>query len=379
MENPFIVGKIITDTQLLCPRKTKSSEIIQDIKNHQNIYLTGERRVGKSSLITSLANDLEKSEKLLMIYVDFRSVASLADVQKRIVSSILKVAGKIKDMEWYLALFKKLKPQVTPAEDGTLEFSLGVQEAGFQDYFSLSEVFDFIEKTYSRHKCFVVFDEFQDILLLGDKEGESVLGMMRSRIQLQSKISYVFLGSQRSSMNYIFEDYNSSFYHQAMRKNIDRFEKEELFSYCSNLFGKDGRVLSSGVFERIYELTHGITGDVLKICHKTWNKTKPKDVIFASIVEESISEIASEFTSVYTDRVNGLTTIQRKFMRAFVLEDTLGLQSREFIKKYGLKSKDEIKNSLKTLSQQGVVYKYNESYEFFDPFFKFWLQRIYRG
>lgn len=379
MENPFIVGKIVTDSEALCPREKAHESLAREIRNHQSVYLVGERRVGKSSLVASLAKDLDKSEDLQMIYVDFRAVASQADVQKRMVSSIFKVASKIKDMDWFMNLFKKLKPTVEMSENGSPEVSLGIQESNYQDYFSLSEVFDFIEQTHRRHKCFVVFDEFQDIFLLGKKEGESIFGVMRSRIQMQKEISYVFLGSQRGSMTSIFEEYKSAFYHQAMRMNVERFKSEEIYSYVYGLFKKGDRVIGSGDFQTVYDFAHGITGDILKVCHRLWNKTKSGDVISRIMIEDVLNEIANENSSIYTDKTNQLTAIQRKFLRGFVLESSLGMQSKEFLKKYGIKSKDQVNNSVISLCDQSILYKYSGAYEFFDPFYRYWLRQVYKG
>jgi len=55
----------------------------------------------------------------------------------------------------------------------------------------------------------VVFDEFQDLLLL-DK---SLDKRLRAVIQFHQHVNFVFLGSAESLMKQIFENKKSSFYH----------------------------------------------------------------------------------------------------------------------------------------------------------------------
>jgi AAA+ ATPase superfamily predicted ATPase len=379
MKNPFIVGKVIQDLSLLCPRTKESERISRAIESQQSIYVVGERRVGKSSLVLSVAKDLIKNKNMLMVYVDFRAVASQADVQKRIVSGILKVVNQIRDGAWFLSLLTKLKPQISPKENGEMEISLGIQDSLNQDFFSLSEIFDLIEKTNKRHKCLIVFDEFQDILRIGQKEGESILGIMRSRIQMESEIGYVFLGSERGEMNRIFEDYNSAFYHSALRVPIERFQFEEIYQYIFSLYQTGNRLIDQGVFSGIYELTHGITGDIQKVCSKAWDLTISDSIITQSVIESSMLELANENTSIYQDRINQMTPTQKKVIRGIVLESIQKFWSKEFIKQYSLKSKNDVQSTLESLLNQGVIYKHNGKYEFFDPFFKFWLKQTYQG
>lgn len=76
-----------------------------------------------------------------------------------------------------------------------------------------------------------VFDEFQDILKIADKD---ILDKLRSVLQHHERITYVFLGSIESMMTEIFEDRSSSFFHFARVMNLSGLDMEELREYAAD-------------------------------------------------------------------------------------------------------------------------------------------------
>ena len=74
----------------------------------------------------------------------------------------------------------------------------------------------------------VVFDEFQDITNLYDK---NILEILRSVAQHHENITYVFLGSIESIMTEIFESKISPFFHFASVIKLDGLDIDELFLY----------------------------------------------------------------------------------------------------------------------------------------------------
>ncbi len=79
----------------------------------------------------------------------------------------------------------------------------------------------------------VVFDEFQDITNLYDK---NILEILRSVAQHHENITYVFLGSIESIMTEIFESKISPFFHFASVIKLDGLDIDELFLYTKEQF-----------------------------------------------------------------------------------------------------------------------------------------------
>ena len=69
----------------------------------------------------------------------------------------------------------------------------------------------------------VVFDEFQDILNL--KDAREVLALLRSKVQFQTDIAYVFAGSIRNKMDSIFNNPDSAFFKSAIPIHVGSLDK----------------------------------------------------------------------------------------------------------------------------------------------------------
>jgi hypothetical protein len=375
-KNPFIYGKILKDDDFICPRPKDEKRFLSNVDSAQNTCVIGERRVGKSTFIYSTLKKYLKKESKLLISVDFRSVASKEDVQKRLMMAILRAAKELKDWSWFMGLFKSIKPVISPKENGEFEFSLGAGDAQSYNNLSLEEIFDFLEKINQRKKVVVVFDEFQDILALD--LGVGILGEMRAKIQLEADIAYVFAGSVRGKMNEIFSNPNSSFYKSADPLFLDRFNENLLALFCVDLFQSGKRNLSIELFSDIFRVCHGITGDVLKLCHEIWEETEEGSFVTPDTLTLALNLIAERDSSNYQSQVSLLTNLPKKTLRAIVLDEKKEYYSQEFISTYGLKSKASVMDSLNTLYRNQILYKLNGRIEFYDPFLKYWLKTTYR-
>ncbi len=85
--NPFKHGQIVTGDDF-CGREEEVRILGDRITAGQNVVLYGERRCGKSSLITESVRTLKNRKA---VYVDFLNVRSIDDVCKRIAAGILKL------------------------------------------------------------------------------------------------------------------------------------------------------------------------------------------------------------------------------------------------------------------------------------------------
>lgn len=96
----------------------------------------------------------------------------------------------------------------------------------------MSNALDVVEKIAQKKelKIKLVFDEFQDMMRLGDA---FLLEQMRSSIQHHECVTYVFLGSIESIMTKIFSSKSSPFFHFARVMSLDGLDIEELY-YLKN-------------------------------------------------------------------------------------------------------------------------------------------------
>ena len=317
MRNPFVFGKVVKDKKIFCARPKEEKILIDNIESNLNTYVIGERRIGKTSLICSVLEDMKSTKDYLYISVDFRAVASESDAQRRLLQAILKSANEIKDLQWLGSLLSKLKPVATPNEEGRVEFTLSSFSSSHLDSLSLLETFDYIEKTNKRKKVIVFFDEFPDLLKM--EGGDKVLGAMRSKIQHQSDIPYVLAGSHREEMRNIFENPDYHFYKSAFPLTIKKFDEKVIGPFCSNQF-KLGKVeLSEEVFSEIFNITNGITGDIYELCHEIWDMSSESNIISFEMITKALNDICDRRNEAFGNVISNMTKIQKKVLRGIVL------------------------------------------------------------
>jgi uncharacterized protein YdcH (DUF465 family) len=100
----------------------------------------------------------------------------------------------------------------------------------------------------------VIFDEFQDITKLYDK---NILETLRSVAQHHENITYIFLGSIESIMTQIFENKSSPFFHFASVIQLDGLDIDELYSYTVEQFNKNNIIYNKDVIYQTIKFLKG--------------------------------------------------------------------------------------------------------------------------
>ena len=225
---PFNTGMRVTGPAF-CGRHQELSSLRQYMKSAGRVYLVGERRIGKTSLIFESVRTLKGYR---LIYVDLMAVKTTADVVQRMASALVKSE---KQQSKILALLKELAHlQPTMSIDPiTNTPSIGFSPGAGDKPETLDGVFSLFE---SDQKTIVVFDEFQDIQHISTDD--SLLARLRGLIQLQESSSFIFCGSIRSSMEDIFSNHESPFFSMAMRLYLGPLERGEFLKFLTRKFRK---------------------------------------------------------------------------------------------------------------------------------------------
>jgi hypothetical protein len=203
------------------------------LDNNQHIMIKAPRRYGKTSLIKHIF-DYEKSYEF--IYIDIRLNHSLETLSKQIVNKayeFIKIENFIKQTASSLfGLLQSIKTISIP-EVAELTIDMVNKESEPIELFIHSlEVVDKIAKSKDIN-IKVIFDEFQDITKLYDK---NILEVLRSIAQHHENITYIFLGSIESIMSDIFESKASPFFHFASMIKLEGLDINELYEYTTKQF-----------------------------------------------------------------------------------------------------------------------------------------------
>ena len=276
--NPFKYGQIVKENDF-CPRPELERNLANQIKRGQNVYIQGERRVGKSSLIFETVRKLKKPR---IVYIDLMETKTPDYFLKRIVTSVISIEQPKGVLNKVFSKLSYLRPvaSIDPLS-GMPTLSLDASVQLKPD--SISAVLDLISSLQLKTKpLVVVFDEFQDILNL--KEVNETLAQLRSKIQFQSDIPYLFAGSIRSRMNSIFNDPNSAFFKSAIPIEVGPLDKTPFQEFIAQKFKTGKRKIIQSVMDHIFDTCFDVAGDIQQLCGALWDVTSPGD----DILEEQI-------------------------------------------------------------------------------------------
>ncbi|MBN1625238.1 MAG: ATP-binding protein [Deltaproteobacteria bacterium] len=366
MQNPFKYGQIVTGSDF-CPRPELIRQLEEHIKSGQNVVVYGERRVGKSSAVYQAAIN---SKPRIPLLIDFMGIKSIDALIKRILKALIAQKDKQGMMTSILKKFAAIRPTLSldPVTSmSTFSFDASVEIKAE----SISEVIDLIKDLYGDKKVVVIMDEFQDILdLPGSREA---LAILRSVIQYQTNIPYIFVGSIRHKMSAIFIDSDSPFFKSAIPVEIEPIPADEFGVFIEKKFTEGKRKIRRERIDRLFEIAGNIPGDVQQLCEALWAVTKEKESIDAEEIKSALELIFSRERSAYENYVRLITGMQMKSLLAIAGRGGKSIFSNEFMKAAGFTNASSLKRCINRLTDLNLLFDYKGEYRFVNPFFRAWL------
>ena len=224
---PFKYGCVVSG-DVFCPRPELQRRLVTCVKDGQNAVLVGERRMGKTSLIYSVCNALEKYR---MMYIDLLNIRTVADFCNRIATAAAQMGDKDSFVSRALKFMARLRPTLS-VDPGSGMPVVSVDSRMAEDPESMSDVMTLIERFSKDERMFVVFDEFQEVKRLD--AADQVLAMLRGKIQFLQDTCFVFSGSVRNDMVDIFTNPGSPFFKSAMTISVGNIPDDVRPAMSSN-------------------------------------------------------------------------------------------------------------------------------------------------
>ena len=277
-----------------------------------NILLTGIRSVGKTVFLKKVKKDLEK-EGYLVYYIDF-SQAECFKKNEMSIRGLIEFLFKqiiICSYNNPLKILNKKIEKYFKTKDfnfDNIQNINGIPIPIFKSEINDEDLFDFVlkfpEKIYDDNKdsikgIIILIDEFQIIKQLNNYK-ESFLWKLRSYIQNQNHVAYVFTGSMSMQDKLISEiaSQNGAFGGRMITFQLNPFSKETVESYLNErvhelIFTKEG-------FERFYKCTSGIPAYV-----NIFAKLLPKNIeldeeMIINEFDESIYYISAHLINIWS-------------------------------------------------------------------------------
>lgn len=367
MKNPFKYGCVVGGDNF-CPRPELAEKLSGFVRSGQNVVIQGERRMGKTSLVRETVGGMRG---IRLVYVDLLGVCDVPDLCGRIAEALSETERSVPFYRKLGRMLAALRPTITiDSESGMPVFSIDKAAAGDVRH-SLESVLAAVADEAGRRKLCVAFDEFQDILGMAD--GVRTLAVMRGKIQLDASTPYLFLGSVRNKMTDIFWNPDSPFYHSAGALPVGEIPEVDFYQFAMRKFKAGGRMLSRASFSRIFEAARRIPGYVQELCDTIWDCTDEGSTIGESEIDEGLESVFNREKDHYEVFMGRLTPIQRRVAIAIALHGGRSVYSGEFLARAQVAGIGTMRRSLAKLMAENIIYRFEDEYRFFNPFFAQWL------
>jgi len=365
--NPFLITGY-RSPEYFCDRLEETNKIINAIQNSRNLTLISERRLGKTTLLSHVQNQLNKDN--CFIYIDLYPTLKLKDFVQVFSNKILQQLEPFSDkvMRKVTGFFSSLKPRfsfdpVTGAPNLELSIS-NTQEIEN----SVSLLFEYIRQ--SQKNVTVAFDEFQQIQSYPEKNVEAIL---RSEIQKDTNTCFIYCGSQTHLLISMFNEYSRPFYNSSEIMHLGKIDKEKYASFIKSHFNKKGKNISISTAKYIYDINHGITYNVQYLCNKLFSAEITK--IENNDADEMLTEVLKENEIVYFNYRELLTELQFRILKAIAQETIVEKPySNTFLSKYNLGPASSAKTGIEALIKRGML-TFNKTLRVTDWYFSLWLSR----
>lgn len=209
---------------------------------NQSVMLHAPRRFGKTSLIKESFRQIQKDNQYLL-YFDFKHYSSLKHLSNDIIENIYAIFGINQFWDKFkngvINFLRNIKPTLSLKIYNALELSIEPieniikEENEVQLFIKSIELLQIISEKLSVNLK-VAFDEFQDLCVLTNDQ--RIMDKLRSTVQQQQNVAYIFCGSVETLMNQIFLDKKSAFFHFSRIMSLGALDKHELMEYIINKF-----------------------------------------------------------------------------------------------------------------------------------------------
>ncbi len=363
MDNPFTHSRVVTG-ESFCNRQQEIKDLTYYVQNNQTVLLYSHRRTGKTSLIFELMGKLKKKRPMVRsIYIDLYGTLDENDFIAAIFSALSQIESKLEKL-LKLATGLKLSVVVDPMT-GQPTVSVSISRSERPKY--LKSSIEILTSYAKKQKLLVVFDEFQEIDKYTDPGFEKRL---RSHIQLQKNIGYIFSGSQKHILTQMFNSTDRAFYQMARSYPLKLIELEQYVKWAQGLFKKRKISIASEIITDIVERCEYQPMYIQQFLFELWRQGEISPATISQIESDILERRENEFIILW----DSLTPNQRKALRLLAKTEGEAIFYSESLQRFGFSSGSILSRALSSLSKRDFVTK-NKAYHIQNVMLKKWILR----
>jgi len=365
MKNPFRYGMRVGGSEFF-DRSTVMRDISNTLGGGNNVLVYGPRRYGKSSMVGEILSSLRASGAVC-VELNLMDIASLDDFIARYAAAVYRefapATGALKHIT---GLFRRVRPSLSLDDAGKpeLSFNIAPSTAGLD---ALRDVLELPEKLCppKRH-AYVALDEFQEVAELG--LGAQFERTMRSIVEKQRKVSYIYLGSKTRILERMFASRSRPFYNSAQKFLLLRPPQEESAAFLVARFGSVGIRLDAALAEKIVQRIDNVPYYLQALGSWIFNAVSGRSArtVTPTDVEDGFASLYASERILLEDTFIAHPQSQRLLLRALAREP-VGTFSGDYRLRHGLASTSTINTALRRLVAESVIDRQNGKYSLADP------------
>lgn len=377
MRNPFEYGSVV-ESNAFCNRQRELADLLRSIENGERVFVYAERRMGKTSLVRLLLSKLQEEESYLTTYVDLWPTDSESSFISAFASALTEAATSTpqKMLEFAKSFFSRLAPSVTLDDEGKPQISFGVVSGIVRDIeTTLEEILLAPEKIAKRtkKKVVIVFDEFQQLF---EYEDDLVERQLRSVIQNQPSVSYIFLGSRKHLIRKMVLDKSRPLYRAGPHYPLGPISKNHWLSFIRSKFETSRRTVSDAQIDAICDETQGHPFYTQHLCHALWELTDEGTTVTQDHIDDALDMLLSREDYAYTALWESLALSQRRVLEGLAIDpEGAKVFGADFLDRYELRSASTAQRAVKALLEKDFIDQESGAFFITDRFFKIWIRR----
>jgi len=376
--NPFVYGEIVT-TGAFADRETERDRLTSDLGAGQKIFLISPRRYGKSSLIRDAMRRLAR-DRVITVEVTVAASSSYVAFLEAYARALVAAdtpAGRLR--RWTSELLQAVRPELRfeARSSGDPKFSLAFPTVrNSRDIARLAaEVFALPGRIAAARKqrLAIALDEFQAIEAF---DGGAVEQALRSAVQDQRAVGYVFAGSEPSLMERMLGP-KRPFYKAGPVMRLEKIDPTVFADFIDARFIASGLKVEDGLGEAIVDLAANVPYDVQRLAHEAWDdaRAQRRRTVSLEDLHQTLSRLLGEQSAVFEESWQRLTLGQRAVLRALVLEGGRELMSEGVRVRHRLPGASSVQSALAALVKQDIVMKVDARYTVSDSLYREWVAR----
>lgn len=361
-----------------CNRKAERDELVRNVLDVRHTWLWGRRRMGKTSLVEQVVEDLDRrGSNVAVETIDLLVMHDAEDFEAQLLKAVARLGVAIAPRAPSSAsrlgtAFSALKPEFSVGAPG---LSMKLRSPGRESQ-GIVEAIRGLDEAAGAHnrRALLVLDEFQQLTAI--KDSANLEGAVRHAVERVRHVTCVFAGSQRHLLAPMFEREDRPLFRLCRKMTLGRIAAAEYLDFMREASARRwGEELGDAAVERILDATMRHPYYVNALCSRLWGGAAPPN---ASAVDAAWERIALEDKPMAAARILGLAGSQRALLSAIANEPD-GVEhptSHDFLGPIRLATSTG-NRAKEVLEQEDLIRRDNDGrWRLIDPAMSFCLRRL---